>query len=306
MARGHRFPGWLSSLLLGAAMLAPVGAPAYEPEVHQRLTFHAARWFNRCVEGTEVPPLTPLEVRIIANSNMGLANTSALRRFFRWSYFDPAADRDRRWLWIVNTRFTDHYQNLLAELSESVDDTERYRELGRIVSYVQLASAPSRAIPVYAARFWRWSFTDRFEHYRVNDLALQAVADQDCAFLDDPPDDFRAVLDDMAADTVLAVRGPMEGMPATWEAFWRPRGGTGEFGEYGPAGNNFGRAVEFPCGGGGSERCVLVDDDPLYTEFALGRQIAAVRATARAMWLMQVRYGSVGAPWTGGASTDAE
>ena len=76
----------------------------------------------------------------------------------------------------------------------------------------------------------------------------------------------------------------MSGMPTTWEAFWT-LGAPGEFGEYGDAGNNFGRPTRFNCGE--AERCVLLKDDPLYAAFALERHVAAVRATMAAMLLAQ-------------------
>ncbi len=88
----------------------------------------------------------------------------------------------------------------------------------------------------------------------------------------------------LAVDTIEAVQAPIFGMPVTWEAFWRLAEEPGDFGEYGPAGNNFGRETEFDCA---QESCVLLDDDPLYRDFALQRHAAAVLATMRAMVFMQ-------------------
>ncbi|HEX7038052.1 MAG TPA: hypothetical protein VF210_19960 [Pseudomonadales bacterium] len=280
----------LRAALLALALLA---APSfgYEPQVHQRLTFHAAKILNRCLEGSRIPPLTPLQVRFIATSNMGLANSNFLVRFFRWSYFDMADRDDRQLLWLINTRFLEHFEEVVAQMDDTEDATERYRHLGRIVSYVQLVGSPSRAVPVYAARFWRWSFADRFDDYAVDDQALEAALGNDCSFLDDPPDSYRAVLFEVARDTLDAVRSPMGGLPATWEAFWQLGEEPGDFGDYGPAGNSFGEAVEFPCTEDPTQRCVLLEDDPLYTEFALARQVAAVQGTARAMFLHQLRFG---------------
>jgi hypothetical protein len=289
-----RVAAWCGLLLLCGWL--PVAVRAYEPEVHQRLTFNAAHWLNRCVVGTDVPAITPLEVRMIARSNMGLADTSNFVRLFRWGYFDPAVSDDRRWLWVVNTRFTDHFQSLVASLHEADDEVARYKELGRIVSYIQLVSEPARAIPVYAARFWRGNVRDRFERFDLSPSALQALMDHDCDIFDPHPESFHRELEAVAADTIAAVRAPMDGLPATWEVFWQLPERPGDFGAYGPAGNSFGRRVGFDCGDDGQERCVLVDDDPLYVQFALARYVAAVRATARAMWLVQSRYGVEGSP----------
>jgi hypothetical protein len=278
-------PGALAGILL---LLLPALSFAYDPQVHQRLTFFAAKTLNRCLEGSKVPPVTPLQVRYIATSNVGLANSNTFVRFFRWSYFDAGDSRSRKFLWLVNTRFTEHFEQLVGNLRETPDETERFRELGRIVSYVQLVSTPTRALPVYSTRFWRGTLTDRFDRYRFDEGALQeALAEDDCSFLDDTPDNYRAILQSVARDTREAVLAPIDGLPATWEAFWQPGPSLGDFGDYGPAGNTFGRKAEFPCSGNGAERCVLLRGDPLYAEFALQRQLAAVRGTAQAMFLFQ-------------------
>ena len=285
----RRAEAWRVPLLL--CVLVPGVTGGYEAQVHQRLTFYAAKAFNRCVEATEVAPLTPLQVRFIATSNMGLANSNALVRFFRWSYFDAADSGDRNLLWLINTRFSDHFDEVADDVHSTGDATERYRELGRVVSYVQLVSSPSRAVPVYSARFWRWSFGDRFDGYAVGEQALEAALGDDCSFLDEPPESYREVLFEVADDTLNAVRAPIRGLPTTWEAFWKPGDESGDFGEYGAAGNSFGREVEFPCSEEGEELCVLLEDDPLYLEFAVARQVAAIQGTARAMYLHQLVHG---------------
>ncbi len=285
---------WVGRAMLLAVTLVPGSGFGYEPVVHQRLTFHAAKTLNRCLDGTPLQPLTPLQVRFIANSNMGLANSNFLVRFFRWSYFDVEGGDDRRFLWLINTRFLDHFEQLVDDLGNAGDETDRYRELGRIVSYIQLVSSPSRAVPVYATRFWRGSFGDRFDSYRVDEDALEAALAGDCGFLNPPPESYRAVLQEVARDTLQAVSSPIGGLPTTWRSFWAPAAEPGDFGDYGPAGNSFGRRVEFPCAERGGQRCVLLADDPLYAEFALARQLAAVRGTARAMYLHALERGSEG------------
>lgn len=283
-----RCPARVWYVLVLALGLLPMSAAGYDSQVHQRLTFHAAKMLNRCLEGSDVAPLTPLQVRFIATSNMGLANSNAVVRFFRWSYFDVADRDDRSLMWLISTRFLDHFEEVAEEVRDGGDPLERYQSLGRVVSYVQLVSSPSRAVPVYSARFWRWSFGDRFDGYPVDDQMLEAALGEDCSFLDEPPDSYRGILYDVAEDTLQAVRSPIGGLPTTWESFWEPGEEAGDFGDYGPAGNNFGRNVQFPCNGDRSEQCVLLEDDPLYREFALERQLDAIRGTARAMYLHQL------------------
>jgi len=72
-------------------------------------------------------------------------------------------------------------------------------------------------------------------------------------------------------------------MNATWQVFWR-EGKAGEFGVYGPAGNEFGREAEFPCR---SERCRLLENDPIYADFALRQHRLAVVSSMRAMLVLQ-------------------
>jgi len=280
-------------LLAALAGLQAGVVRAYDSDAHQRLTFYAAKLLNRCLESSDVAPLTPLQVRFIATSNMGLANSNFLVRFFRWSYFDFDTGDDRRLLWLINTRFVEHFEEVTDEVRSAPEAAARYQALGRIVSYVQLVTSPSRALPVYSARFWRWSFGDRFDAYPLEGEALEAAIDADaCAFLDPAPRSYWEILREVAVDTLAAVRAPIGGLPTTWESFWTPAEQPGDFGEYGPAGNSFGRKVEFPCSPDGEERCVLLEDDPLYAEFALDRQLAAVRGTARAMYLHKLENGA--------------
>lgn len=287
MAR--RRQGGAVALLL--CVLLPTLASGYEPQAHQRLTFYAAKALNRCLEGSDVPPLTPLQVRFIATSNMGLANSNALVRFFRWSYFDVAGRDDRKVLWLINTRFLNHFDEVAQKLRTTSDSADRYRELGRVVSYVQLVTSPSRAVPVYSGRFWRWSFSDRFDNFTVREQILEKALGEDCSLLKPKPESFREILFDVARETLKAVRSPIGGLPTTWESFWEPGEEPGDFGDYGPAGNNFGRKVEFPCSEDPHQTCVLLENDPLYLEFALQRQLDAVRGTARAMYLHQLLHG---------------
>jgi hypothetical protein len=94
------------------------------------------------------------------------------------------------------------------------------------------------------------------------------------------------VLRDTAAATLRAVQRHIDSLPATWQAFWQLADDPRQFGEYGVAGNNFGKRTEFDCG---DTRCVLLDDDPIYDAFALARHVDAVNATARAMLWLQRR-----------------
>ena len=260
-------------------------ALGYNGKHHQNLTFLAAKHFNRCVAGTDVPLLTPLQVRYMVRTNVGIAERPVFARMFNWRYYDREDHAERSMLWIVDTRFHEHFNEISRRLEEARGSVEAYQDLGRILSYLQLVSSPAHVVPVYTARFWRFSFADRFDNFPLDQEALEEALGDDCSFLEEHPSGFDEVLAQVAAATMEAVLAPIPGMPTTWAAFWNPGDKAGEFGDYGPAGNNFGRKTEFRCEE--RARCVLLKDDPLYQEFALGRHLDAVRGTLAAMLLMQ-------------------
>ena len=277
---------WLRRAVSVTVLLGSGGVAAFETADHQFMTFLDAKQFNRCVEGTEIPPLTPLQVRYMARANTGLIDRSLFARMFNWRYYDRAGQSEQSVMWLVDTRFHDHYNELSGRLSNDADPVDAYQDLGRILSYVQLVSSPARVVPVYTARFWRFSFSDRFDSYRLDEAALTAAIEGDCRFLGEPFGGYQEILGAVANRTMAAVRSPIDGLPAAWTAFWMPSEDPGSFGDYGPAGNSFGRRTEFRCGS--DQRCVLLNDDPLYLEFALERHLDAVRGTLSAILLMQL------------------
>lgn len=271
--------------LCALAGFAAAPAHGYEPEIHQKLTFVAAKQLNRCVEGSGAPGVNALQVRIIAKANTRQADANLFVRMFRWNYYDRSGVGDRDILWVIDTRFHEHFDEVVKRVGTAERTNDRYRELGRIVSYVQDVTSPPHAVPVYATRWWRLALQDRFDRYPVDEDAVSGLVAGSCDEAMKPAPDFHEVLEDAARDTLAAVQEPVNGLPVTWEIFWRANEDPGKFGSYGPAGNNFGRGTRFPCGQ--PERCVLLDDDPLYAEFALRRHAAAVIATVRAVMIAQ-------------------
>lgn len=269
------------------AMLLFLSPPAlgYESAVHQAFTFLAAKQFNRCIENTPVAPLTPLQVRYIARSNVAQSDVNPFVRMFRWNYYDRSEEAERSALWLIDTRFHGQFNERVRRLERAEDDVAAYKEFGRIVSFLQQVTSPPRVVPVYTGRFWRLSFSDRFDSFPVDEAALNQAVEQDCSFLEAVEADYHAILSETARDTLAAVVEPISGMPVSWQVFWTLADEERGFGEYGSAGNNFGRKVEFRCGD--DERCLLLKDDPLYQEFALERHLQAVRATMAAMYLSQ-------------------
>ena len=146
---------------------------------------------------------------------------------------------------------------------------------------MQTVTSPAHAVPVYTSRWWRLSNSDRFDDYPVDVDAVNAEVAMRCDALAQPDVTYEAVLKDAAQQTLSAVQAPIKGLPATWEAFWRLNRRPGNFGDYGRAGNSFGRATEFRCGE--AERCVLLNEDPLYVAFAKQRHAEAVFGTMRVL-----------------------
>jgi hypothetical protein len=274
----------MAALGLGAL---PQLAFAYEGAVHQELTFLAARSLNACIaeQRLAAAPLTPLQVRYVAKTNRRQAQRNLFGRMFRWHYYDRAEQRDRSLLWLVDTRLHGHFEELTDRLERRRTEASFFSDLGRIANYVQDVTSPAHAVPVYTGRFWRFSLTDRFDGFRVDKDALAAELESACEDAFPLPATFQDVLRSTADNTLAAVNAPITGMPAQWSAFWRPNKDPSDFGDYGRAGNSFGRAVQFRCADGA--RCVLLEDDPLYRRFALARHRAAVIGTLQALLLAQ-------------------
>ncbi len=199
---------WSSCSIGHVCLLAVIGlcslpwqAMAYEGDLHQQLTFIAAKQFNRCVADTDTPMLTPLQVRYIAKTNVRQADRNVFARMFNWRYYDRGSEAERSVLWAIDTRFHEHFNEVLKRMDRANGTAQLYSTLGRIVGFVQLVSSPAHTVPVYTARFWRFSLADRFDNYPVDEVAVQAQIGNDCEFLGQPADDYATILRTVAADT---------------------------------------------------------------------------------------------------------
>lgn len=267
-----------------ASMLAGSGL-AYESAVHQKLTFLAAKQLNRCLADSDIPSVNALQVRIIAKANARQAEANFFVRLFRWSYYDRSGVGDRDVLWVIDTRFHEHFNQQARLLADKAAPTAVYNSIGRILNYVQEVTSPAQAAPVYTARWWRLSFKDKFNNFPVDQAKVAAATEKSCPYVLANPGDYHSILKQTADDTLTAVQAPMFGLPTSWEAFWSLNEDPGKFGEYGPAGNNFGRRTSFSCGAG--RNCALLREDPLYRDFALQRHISAVIGSMRVMLVLQ-------------------
>ena len=270
--------------MLSLMLVWPAVVLAYPDDVHQEMTFLAARLLNQCLIADGQAPISALQVRHIARANTQMADRSAFVRMFRWNYFASVPGAGRTLFGLVDTRFEGHYEELAGAFGTGGEDRSSLRKLGRIVFYLQRMTTPHRAVPVFSERFWRFSFADRFDDWQLDHDRLAADAAGDCETLLASNPTPQELLQTVVADTLAAVASPISGLPVTWEAIWQLPEQAGAFGEYGVAGNRFGDEVEFDCNA--SEPCVLLRHDPLYREFAHARHTMAIRATMYAlMWL---------------------
>ena len=287
-------------LALAMAVALPGGdAHAYEGDIHQQLTFLAARQYNRCVKDIHLPSLTPLQMRYVAKANANRADRAWWKRLFRWNYYDRSEQSPRRVLWLIETRIHDTYEDTLRRLTNARDLSRRFTNLGRIVNHVQDATTPAHVVPIFTTRFWRFSFSDRFNAYPVDEESVVRALGADCTAVRGADGTFEQLLVDTADSTLASIEGPIPGASATWESFWEVDNDADNFGSYGEAGNNFGRKAAFPClanptprveaGAEAPSACGLRDNDPAYAEYAAARHVDAVRATMTAVAIMQER-----------------
>jgi hypothetical protein len=204
---------------------------------------------------------------------------------FRWNYYSPESQDQKDVLWVIETRFQGHYRSLLRQIELGDKAEDRLKAVGRVISYLQDVTSPPRVVPVFTGRWWRFSFSDRFDRFPVDPGAIDERLVDSCETLGLDSEDFETLLSSTANTTISAIKEKIAGYPVTWEAFWSFGEKSGDFGEYGIAGNQFGKRSSFRCAD--DERCLLLEDDPLYQEFALQRHVEAVQATMKALLIMQ-------------------
>ncbi len=280
-------------LMFCLAVVPAARVLAYEGGLHQQLTFIAARQFNRCAHETSVlQRLSALDTRYIVRANVAQSESNVFARMFRWNYYNRKDQTNRSSFGLIDTRFHDRFDQLTRRLGDAPDRAGELENLGRIVYFLQEVTSPARAVPVYTGRWWRGSTSDRFDRFGIDVAQVEHLVEDTCDVLLEANISFEDILTDAAEDTLEGVRSGILGFPVTWEVFWEFAEEADEFGEYGEAGNQFGERTEFDCGE--AQRCLLLEDDPLYSGFAMQRHAAAVFATMRAMALVQTTLQSAG------------
>ena len=259
---------------------------SYDSDIHQQLTFLAAKQYSKCAETQEgLYRPSALDVRYLVRANVAQADAGFFSRMFRWNYYTSNPQDQKDVLWVIETRFQRHYRSLLRQIELGDKAEDRLKAVGRVISYLQDVTSPPRVVPVFTGRWWRFSFSDRFDRFPVDADAIDERLVDSCETLGLGSEDFEILLSTTANTTISAIKEKIAGYPVTWEAFWSFGEKSGDFGEYGIAGNQFGKRSSFRCAD--DERCLLLEDDPLYQEFALQRHVEAVQATMKALLIMQ-------------------
>ena len=275
----------MNKFLIGLIFLANVSF-GYESDIHQQLTFLAAKQYSKCADlDAELYQPSALDVRYLVRANVAQADAGFFSRMFRWNYYNSSELQQRDVLGVIETRFQEHYRSLLRDIELGDRLEVRLKAVGRIISYLQDVTSPSKVVPVYTGRWWRFSFSDRFDRFPVDANAIDERLADSCEKMRSKLGDFESLLAKTAEKTIGAIKQDIKGYPITWEAFWAFAEREGDFGEYGIAGNQFGKRSSFRCGD--FEQYLLLEDDPIYQEFALQRHLQAVEATMQALLIMQ-------------------
>lgn len=275
------------SKCLPVLLLLAGAAWSYPGEIHQKMTFAAARQFNLCAASVQLPTLTPLQVRYIARSAVKESDSRTVRAF-RWGFYEREEQARKHLLGLVQTRLHERFEKLEAAVGDAEDMLGYYSATGQIMAHVQDMSVPAFVVPIYYNRFWRLSIRDRFSVYPIDvELLTAKLGERTCEELLGEEAVPAQLLFELAEMTITAIRQPILGQePATWESFWE-FDDEGTFGKYGPARNRFGQRTDFVCG---EQTCLFLKDDPLYREFALRRHLDALHFSLRLMrWAQQNR-----------------
>ena len=170
--------------------------------------------------------MTPLQVRYIAKANAGQADSGFWRRMVRWNYYNRDQQAGRSLLWLIETRVHEHFDHTVNQLENAESLAGRYSYLGEVVNHLQDMSTPASAVPVFTGRWWRFSMSDRFDNFPVDEDGLLEALGTDCSSIEHAfgPEDsveFKDLLRQTADGTVDAVQTRIAGMPVSWEVFWK-------------------------------------------------------------------------------------
>ena len=118
---------------------------SYDSDIHQQLTFLAAKQYSKCAETQEgLYRPSALDVRYLVRANVAQADAGFFSRMFRWNYYSPESQDQKDVLWVIETRFQGHYRSLLRQIELGDKAEDRLKAVGRVISYLQDVTSPPR------------------------------------------------------------------------------------------------------------------------------------------------------------------
>ena len=108
---------------------------SYDSDIHQQLTFLAAKQYSKCAE-TQQGLYRPsaLDVRYLVRANVAQADAGFFSRMFRWNYYSSNPQDQKDVLWVIETRFQRHYRSLLRQIELGDKAEDRLKAVGRVIS----------------------------------------------------------------------------------------------------------------------------------------------------------------------------
>ena len=76
----------------------------YDSNIHQQLTFLAAKQYSKCAEvQPDLYRPSALDVRYLVRANIAQADAGFFTRMFRWNYYTPDPQDQKDVLWVIET-----------------------------------------------------------------------------------------------------------------------------------------------------------------------------------------------------------
>lgn len=181
---------------------------------------------------------------------------------------------------------------------ESLRSWHLYDPVGKMAHYLQDVSVPAHVIPIFHP--FKSKISDAFDNFKINaDKVNESVNSNVCEFIKELSNkSFNQILDNYADKTFEMINSDIKGLvdkkgnPVKATTFWSLKLNERMFGDYGVAGNRFGK----------KKVCIKseVDEDfilcterlkikkTIYKNIALQQHIKAVKATIEAIALIQM------------------
>ena len=205
----------LSLLLISLVAVEVTGVSSnvwgYESDLHQQLTFIAARQLNECVQDeANVTRLSALDTRYIVKANVAQADGNFFVRMFRWHYYNRDDQTNRSAWGLIETRFHDRFVELIVTLQSGKQRRRQLTSFGQMLSFIQKVSSPPYVVPVFTGRWWRFSLGDRFNRFPIDAKRVESALAGRCAEILNGPSTYQKILERCVAPSKIC---PQRGSP---------------------------------------------------------------------------------------------